>query len=72
MTTTEMKLTGLIKKCPRCKRLGKVFLDPNASYLIEWPIRGSQNKHGADGRHRDIVLRIEDLLDPELGCGYDF
>ena len=43
----EMKAVGLWKKCPRCGRMGEVFIDGEMSeprlpmFAVEWQRKGS-------------------------------
>lgn len=60
--------TGLEKICPRCDRRGVVMLRrDDLTFDIEWdgPPRSGCAKD------RDSMVRIDNLVDPALGCGYD-
>lgn len=64
------KLTklNLITVCPRCARHGRIYADASRErFAIVWegPGRGG---HDTD---IDTSVRVEDLLNPEAGCGYD-
>lgn len=63
--------TGLHKRCPRCKRLGEVFADTKyQNFVITW--EGPSQSTITKAKHDiDIALGPSDLLDPEMGCGYD-
>jgi hypothetical protein len=58
-------VTGLKKKCPRCKAIGEVFIDWSISnaagmkFAIKWP------------ESVDTNVDASDLFEAEFGCGYD-
>lgn len=60
--------TGLLKQCPRCKRLGTVYVVED-DFMIVWdgPPRGG---HGYE-LDADTTLSLGDLINPINGCGYD-
>ena len=62
--------TGLTKTCPRCGRNGNVFVESGEHpmrFLIVWegPARGIQRPHDFDS------VSVEELANPDFGCGYD-
>ncbi len=66
----KLRTTGLRKVCPRCHRMGTVYFNPILklfTILWEGPPRGM---HGGEC-DRDIALGIENLMNPNSGCGYD-
>ena len=68
--TERLLPTGLRKICPRCKRIGTVFLNPEDNFftiLWEGPPRGG---HGGEC-DRDILVHLTTLINPNAGCGYD-
>jgi len=70
----EKKLhpTGLRKVCPRCKRVGIIFISPDntPSFTIHW--EGSPRGNHGGTYDQDINLGWQDLINPQSGCGYDY
>ena len=63
--------TGLWKRCPRCNRMGQVFVDKTVSgdfFKIVWE---GKARGGAVDHDIDTCLDLGDLLDCDMGCGYD-
>lgn len=68
--TADGHETGLLKKCPRCGRLGVVaFNDDTKDFTIAWE-GPPRNREGAT-RDVDMLVTLNLLLSPEFGCGYD-
>lgn len=67
-TDMQAKRTGLFKKCPRCGRIGEVFVETDDDGLWFSIIWQSRSDRGVD---RDRSMTIEDVTDPKTGCGYD-
>lgn len=65
-------ITPLRKICPRCGRMGSVFIDTDRTAMVGAVaiIWDAPSKAGTGG-DRDTCLRIVDLFTPVFGCGYD-
>ena len=66
------KETPLIKICPRCGRKGHVYKDIDdgeVTYSIIW--EGSPRGFHDGDHDEDWFLNERDLVNPNLGCGYD-
>lgn len=64
--------TGLLKKCPRCGRIGTVYATPRPDdYSIVWPESPGIDRYNPDPVRIDICLSMEDLTRLTVGCGYD-
>lgn len=66
-----MQPTGLFKRCPRCSRMGEVFLpswpEPRCPVIVwDGPARGA---HGAR-RDTDLLQSPAGLMAEDFGCGY--
>lgn len=60
--------TGLCKICPRCKRIGDVFIESSNddfSFEIRW--RSTDQK----SVESDKGLTFEQIFSPDFGCGED-
>jgi len=66
-----VEATGLWRKCPRCGRMGEVFIDKGMSapgtpmFVVEWQRKGWVKAS------RDRMVSTQDLFGPTFGCGYD-
>ncbi len=65
--------TGLLKKCPRCNRVGEVFMfnpqsdaEKRLPFAVVWPPK--------TGRpfDFDVALDMGDLCSSNMGCGHDW
>lgn len=75
---TKKVATGVIKRCPRCARVGWVFhmpLECGGSFGIVWSgpghVRAACHIPGVrEGwPDYDVDVTLTELLDPDFGCG---
>ena len=62
--------TNLRKKCPRCSRVGRVWVGRRA-FTVVWPGRPAHDPLGAHPSTVADGVTLEELLDDNFGCGYD-
>ena len=66
----RLRPTGLRKVCPRCRRMGTVYVNLDLqTFTIMWE-GAPRGMHGGEF-DRDIGLNWHDLLSRTFGCGYD-
>jgi hypothetical protein len=71
-------LTPILRTCPRCSRVGQVYIspkniadEPRMYFTIIWPPRNEGDPRGAHPSNAEELVSLEELFAPNFGCGYD-
>lgn len=70
----NLSKTGLAKVCPRCGRTGEVWFNTeHQDFEINWPPRlnAKVGTHRPDRARKDVGVPASELLDSNIGCGFD-
>lgn len=68
---SESEPVGVFKQCPRCGKLGAVYLNRRLKRLeVSWPAFDGNGEWRASRASVDF-FDVDDLLKPTVGCGFD-